>query len=236
MDVSVADDRDPATPLDGPNRALYSEKQSTLISGASDVSDYGDELAAIRRMMDDAQHATEDNGKYFVTWGGLTSVGLLATYVAVVRKAPFPALWVAWAVLVALGWILSVRWGQRDEARARARTIASTMVAESWAGIGIAVTVLVFAGAASGTIPPQALPGVVSALIGAGTFASASVYRQLPLRVIALLWWAGALVMLLRPGVYSILLMGALVLALLVGPGLLLWMRARAAERSADAA
>ena len=56
------------------------------------MTDYGDELAAIRRMMDDAQHATEDNGKYFVTWGGLTSVGLLATYVAVVRKAPFPAL------------------------------------------------------------------------------------------------------------------------------------------------
>jgi hypothetical protein len=200
------------------------------------MADYADELAAIRRMMDEAQHATEDNGKYFVTWGILTIVGLVATYITIVHDAPFRVLWIAWAALVTLGWLLGARWGRRDHARARAHTIASTMVAESWAAIGISLTVLVFAGATSGTISPQAVPGIVCALMGSGTFTSASVYRQLPLRAMALVWWTGALVMLLRPGAYTILLMGALMLALFVGPGLLLWTRARASRSPADPA
>jgi hypothetical protein len=200
------------------------------------MADYADDLAAIRRMMDDAQHATEDNGKYFVAWGALTIAGLVATYVALSRAAPLRALWIAWAALVAVGWLLGLRWGRRDRARARARTVAATLVGDSWSATGICLTILVFAGATSGTIAPLALPGVVGALMGAGTFASASVYRQLPLRAMAVAWWAGALVMLLRPGAYTILLMGALVLALFVGPGLVLWTRARAGPRPADAA
>jgi hypothetical protein len=200
------------------------------------MADYGDELAAIRRMMDDAQRATQDNGKYFVTWGALTVVGLVATYITVSRAAPLRGLWIAWAVLVALGWLLGLRWARRDHARARAHTLASTLVGDNWAAVGVCLMVLVFAGATSGTISPLALPGVVCALLGSGTFASAAVYRQLPLRAMALVWWAGALVMLLRPGAYTILLTGALVLALFVAPGLVLWTRARAGRSPADAA
>jgi hypothetical protein len=66
--------------------------------------------------------------------------------------------------------------------------------------------------------------------MGAGMFGSASVYRQLPLRLMAVAWWAGSLVMLLRPGVYTIPLMAVMVLALFVAPGLVLWTRARAAR------
>ena len=195
-----------------------------------------DDIAAIRRMMDEAQHTIDDNGKYFVVWGTLTVAGLVATYLTVTRQAPLRTLWIAWAVLVALGWLTRLRWVRHDEARAKARTVASTMVAESWAATGIALTILVFAGATSGTIPPQAVPGVACALIGAGSFASAHVYRQLPLRAIAIAWWIGAVVMLVRPGTYTILLMAAMVLALLIAPGLLLWTRARADRPRADRA
>ncbi len=200
------------------------------------MAGHGEELAAIRRMMDEAQRSIEDNGKYFVTWGALTIVGLVATYITVTRDAPLRTLWIAWAMLVALGWLLGAWWGRRDRARAPARTIASTMVADNWSAMGLALTLLVFAGAASGTISPRAVPGVVCALIGSGTFASASVYRQPPLRAMALGWWAGAAVMLLRPGVYTILLMAAMVLVLFVVPGVLLWTRARADRARADAA
>ena len=198
------------------------------------MTDLGDELVAIRRMMDEAQRAIEDNGKYFVTWGVLTIVGLVATYATVTGDAPIRTLWIAWAALVALGWLLGARWGRRDDGPAR--TIASTMVADGWSAVGIALSVLVFAGAVSGTLPPQAVPGVASALLGSGAFASASAYRQLPLRAMALVWWVGAIVMLLWPGAYTILLMTAMVLVLFVAPGLLLWARVRANRARVDAA
>lgn len=194
------------------------------------------ELEAIRRMMDEAQRATDDDGRYFVSWGLLTVAGLAATYVTVTQHASLRALWIAWAALIALGWALGVGFGRRDRDRAPVRTIAATMVAESWAGIGLGMMVLAFAGAATGTIPAHAVPGVISALMGSGTFAGASLYRQLPLRALALAWFAGAVLMLLRPGVYTILLMAAMVLALFVLPGLLLWTRARGRHPGADAA
>ena len=200
------------------------------------MADADHELSAIRRMMDEAQRAPEDDGRYFVSWGLITIAGLGATYLTVTQHASGRTLWIVWAALIALGWALVLGFSRRDHARAPVRTIAATMVAESWAGIGIGMTVIVFAGAASGTIPALAVPGVICALMGSGTFAGASLYRQLPLRILALAWWAGAAVILLRPGVYTILLMAAMVLALFVVPGALLWTRSRGRKPGADAA
>ncbi|HUF26431.1 MAG TPA: hypothetical protein VMM18_05545 [Gemmatimonadaceae bacterium] len=190
-----------------------------------------DELAAIRRLMTDAQRSIEDDGRHFLLWGLVTIIGLVATWVAIRWRLPAHWLWLTWAGLIAAGSVLALRWARRGRARAAVRSIAGSLVADIWAGVSIGLGILVFAGAASGSIAPAATSGVVAALLGVGAFASSSVYRQLPLRAMALVWWAGAAVMLLWPGMYTILLMAALVLALLVAPAAVLRARARDAAR-----
>jgi hypothetical protein len=191
-----------------------------------------DDLASIRALMDQAQRTLEDDGRYFVAWGLLTSAGLSATYLIVAQSWSLRAVWTLWAVLVAVGIAIGLHWGRRHRQRAAARTVASSMVSDTWTGVSLGLVVLTFAGGASGTIPPTAVPGVVSAVVGVGAFACSAMYRQLPLKLAALSWWAGGAAMLIWPGRYTILLMAALVLALLVAPGLVLAARARAARAS----
>lgn len=180
----------------------------------------------IRRLMEDSQRAVRENGIHYLAWGALTAAALVATYLLAGAGAASAIGWV-WMVAIALGWTISIAVGRRQRSEAPVRTLAGRLLGAIWVGCGITLTLLGFVGSATGAIPGGSLQGILASVIGIGYFASSFVYGSATWRYLAAGWWAGAAVMLVWPGAYTLLLLAALVVALEVIPGMLLYVRSR---------
>lgn len=185
-----------------------------------------EELALIRRLMEESQRVIGDHAWPFIVWGLLITVALVLTYGVVALGWPLGLGWV-WGLPMGAGWVLSVWLGWRGRARTPAHTAAGQILAGIWIGFGIAMTLLFFAGYFGGALPGRSIGGVAAMALGAAYFASGFVPGQSGLRQLAVGWWAGGLVMLLVPGTYTILLMAGLMVALQVVPGVVMYHRAR---------
>lgn len=184
------------------------------------------DLAVIRRLMEESQTAVAEDGRYFLLWGALTAVGLLGTWAAVAGVVALDPRWL-WGVLVGAGWIGSFWMGFRSGGRARVRTLGGRLIAVVWIACGITLTLIAAAGLLGGVVPVQALSGLVAVVIAGGFLASAVLTGQRWLGAVAAGWWLGGGVMLFVPGLYTLPLLAAMAIALHVVPGLVLRRQAR---------
>jgi hypothetical protein len=189
-----------------------------------------EDLAAIRRLMEDGQRVVNSAGPHFVAWGLLTSAALAATYVLAGRGETRLITW-AWAVAVGLGWLgslaLTVAEGRR--VRVRVRSATGRILGGVWTGTGVTMMLLGFAAPAGGGVDTAVITGVLAAVMGSGFFATGLLVGSRWMQGAAAAWWAGALGMLLRPGPHGLLVTAALVLVLQTLPGLWLMLRERRA-------
>lgn len=185
-----------------------------------------DDLAAIRRLMEDSQTAAADDGLHFLLWGVLTAAGLLGTYAAVTGAAAVDPRWL-WGVLLALGWAGSTWFGVRDARRARVRTLGRRLVAVVWIACGVTLTLIAAAGLLGGAVDPRALSGLVAVVIGGPFLATAALTGERWLGAVAAAWWLAGAVMLFVPGLYTLPLLAAMALAFEAAPGLVLHRRRR---------
>ncbi|HYR09689.1 MAG TPA: hypothetical protein VEQ60_18080 [Longimicrobium sp.] len=187
-----------------------------------------EDLAAIRRLMEDGQRVVNSAGPHFVAWGLLTSAALSATYVLAGRGETRLITW-AWAVAVGLGWLSSLALTVAEGRRARVRSATGRILGGVWTGTGITMMLLGFAAPAGGGVDTAVITGVLAAVMGSGFFSTGLLVGSRWMQGAAVAWWAGALLMLLRPGAYGLLVTAALVLALQTLPGLWLMLRERRA-------
>lgn len=181
------------------------------------------ELQYVRQLMAEGERSFQESGAHFLIWGVATAAGLALTWLAIRAAAPPPGwLWVGWAAVLLIACVGAVMAGRRENRRAPAHTLAGRMLGDVWGGIGVAILLLGLGGGAVGILPGPAIPVVVATLLGAGYFATASLYRKVPLRALALGWWTGAVAMAIWPGTHSVLVLALLVLVLEVAPGIVL--------------
>ena len=184
-----------------------------------------EEIAFIRRIMEESKRVTRDNGKYYIAWGIIVALGLFATYFAVIFKWRFIG-WL-WIILVGVGWLYSFIMGYRDRLKERAETFAGKVLAFTWIGCGIAMTILGFVGSWAGGIKLSALSAVMAAVMGIGYFVSSVVYPHGWLKYFAFGWWLGGIVMFIWPGPHTVLMLGFMVVLFQIVPGLILFMKYR---------
>jgi hypothetical protein len=187
------------------------------------------DLALIRRLLEDSRSVVVDRGKHFMIWGAVSVVGLLATYGAIVGAVAVAPRW-TWTGLVAAGWVASFVVGLRDGRSARVRTLASRLLGGVWLATGVTLTLIAASGLFGGVVPHVALPGVLSAVMGVAVLATSQLTGEGWLAWVAAGWWAGAAVMLFAPGLYTLLVMAVMALALMLVPGAVLYARSRRSD------
>ncbi len=217
----------PGGPPDSP---VPEDSHITHRKGAKsmDAPNAYEDLAMVRRLMEETRELVCEHGKHFIVWGLLMVVALLATYARLIDLAAVPVGWI-WAAAMGVGWLFSFWAGRRDAGQARVRTTAGRLLGGIWIGFGITATIIGVLGLYTAAIEPELLGGLMAALLGFGFFASSFVGRQRWLRWLALGWWAGSLAMLLWPGEHTLPLMAALIVALQVVPGVVIHTRGRPA-------
>lgn len=188
------------------------------------------DLAWIRRLMEDTRRATYVSGGYFIVWGIAIGLGLLATWLRIAghwQVSPFAS----WIACLALG-AAATFWLVRNERREPVEAPAGRLIGQVWLAMGVSVLVLFFAGVGSGTLDGALMPALACTLTGGAVFLTGTLSGLGWLRGLAGAWWLGATAMLIWPGVHVLLLMGVMLLALYVIPGVVL-IRLRRAGASA---
>lgn len=189
-----------------------------------------EDLAYLRQLIEDTRQATYVSGQYFIVWGVAVGLGLVATWLGLRGELPI-SIFLAWIICMAaggLGTFLLVR----AECNLPVQTHASRVIGKVWMTMGISMMVLFFAGAATGRIDGHLMLPLSCLLIAGPFYVTGLLARLYWMQFLAFAWWLGAAVMLLWPGMYNLLLMGLLLFALYVVPGIILVRMNLRAERS----
>lgn len=185
-----------------------------------------EDLALIRRLMEDGRREVVDRGKHFIIWGVVPAVGAALTYAYVSGAGVPDPVWV-WAGLLVVGWVASLVVGWRDSRTARVQTLARRLLSGVWVSMAVSLTVIGLAGMFGSVLNYRALPGVLSVVMAAPVLVTMLLTGERWLGLVATGWWVGGAVMLFVPGGYTLLLLAAMSLALLALPGFVLNAKAR---------
>lgn len=189
------------------------------------------DLAYIRQVMEDTRRAAYVSGGYFIVWGIVIGLGLVGSWLTATGAWQVSPL-LYWAVCLALGGagtFLLVRAEMREPVCAP----AGRLIGMVWASMGISMLIIFFIGVGSGTLGGQHMSALSSALVGGAVFMTGTLAGLPWLRNLSIGWWAGSAVMFAWPGLYVLLLMGVMLFALYVIPGVIL-IRMKRAARSAS--
>jgi hypothetical protein len=180
--------------------------------------DAQEQLDFIKKVMEETRREITGDSIDFMRWGIITVIGLLATYCYIVFRLPWEHIWLIWAGLVAVGWILSIRTFMRVR-KARATSYTGKLVWKIWGGCGVAFCILGFVGPMSGAYSPDYIVAVLSAVMGAAYYGTSAIFGSRWLRVFAVGWWCGSVVMFLFPVVQMLLVFAAMMIAFQIIPG-----------------
>lgn len=197
-----------------------------------------EDLALIRRIMEETRQEVTDRGRHLVIWGAISTAGLLATWWAALGRGGVDPVLV-WTGLLAAGWTASLYVGWRDGRRARVRTAGRRFLSGVWLAAAVTLTLVGVAGMFGEVLSNRSLPGVLSAILAMPILLTSHLTGERWLSWVAAGWWLGGAVMLFVPGVYALPLMAGMALLLMAVPGGVLNARAsarRAAESVRDGA
>ncbi|MEP7235474.1 MAG: hypothetical protein ABI778_09285 [Ignavibacteriota bacterium] len=196
-----------------------------------------EELAFIRKVMEDSRSSYVDDGKPKIVWGAIVAAAMLYTYMQALADSDLYVSWV-WIGLSVLGWAY-IFWNKsKRETDSKSRTYTGKIIGAIWGGCGAAVALVVMLTMVElalehhPIIHPVALCPLTALIIGIAYFLDGTV-RVVPwVRNLALAWWVGAIAMFYWPSVHVLLLYSVMVIAFQFVPGVVLL---RKSQRSTQA-
>jgi hypothetical protein len=203
-------------------------------SSVSSVSPQ-EELAYIRRIIDDSRMAFVEDGKPYIAWGIIVALGMIFSYVSALMERDLGTGYV-WIALTIIGWIYVFLYARKKEKASRAKSIIDRVQDATWGVVGSMiglVIALIFIGQALNIpdmpgIHPIYICFITAVLVGIGYYLSGTVTEVRWLRNIAYAWWAGSVVMYLWPSVHVLALYAVMIIAFQVVPGIILYRKYRA--------
>jgi len=181
-----------------------------------------DSLNYIKQIIEDTKKTTVDNGKGFIIWGILISLGLILTYVSIKINLYSYNLYI-WIVLIGFGWAYTIFDNLTNKKKKSVRTYTDKVVCSVWTSLGIVMTIMGFIATSVGAIQGVFLTAFMSLQVGTGFFITATIFKQFYMYVIAIIWWIGAIIMMIFPGLYVLPLMGSMMFFFQVVPGIYIY-------------
>lgn len=189
-----------------------------------------EDLAFIRKIMDESSSFAEAGGDYFVIWGAVTGIAMLTTWAIASRYLPGTGqmIWGVWVVALVMGLLLSA-WRGRRKARPPVSNSANRQIGAVWFAVGMPMLLLFFVGQSYELLRAQAIPATAAALLGTGIYLTGTLAKIGWLRNLAFIWWLASIALMLVQGATVFLVYALLVFTLYVLPGIKLNQMARRA-------
>jgi len=191
-----------------------------------------EEIALIKRVIEESREFTFNIGKNITIWGILISIAIFGSYGAIVNGYTRLSIWI-WAVTIGGGWIFSIISGIREKSKTRNYGVKT--ISFVWTSCGIAMTILGFAGTISGGIEDWAVAPVIATIMGTGFAGTAFVQELRWVMYVAVAWWLGALFMFFIKGYETLLIFGAMMILFEVLPGIIFHSQWKNKQQNAEA-
>ena len=177
-----------------------------------------DELQFIKKIIEDSKASIVYNGKDYIVWGSLVTLGLLLDYSAYVFKLNINFILLL-SVIIGLGWIFSFFSYKKRKIECTPKTFSGKILGGVWLATGTAMTIVGFIGIPSGAVPGQSVSAVLSIFLGMAFMIAGFIHNETWMKYLSLGWWIGAVYMFYFPGIHTIFVMALMLLCFQVIPG-----------------
>lgn len=193
-----------------------------------DRQDAMEEIALIRRVIDESRRFAMDSGKYYLLWGALVTAAIFAEYWMFVNhtRSTAASAWV-WIITIGIGWLVSMIWGFQGASKRSGWPIGAKLVGLVWLSSGISMTILGFVATASGALQSWALCPVIAVVMGSGYAISGLIYRLRWVSLVGVAWWLGSLVMFWIKGIAVLPIFGIMMILFQIVPGLVFYRKSK---------
>jgi hypothetical protein len=180
-----------------------------------------EDLAFIRKVINDTRQCFIYDGKSFIIWGILVIIGQIANYFTIIYGvAKYD--WYMWTALALVGWFWSIWEYRQKRITVKAITITERAINAVWGSCGITMMILIFLAPAIKVYNVAFVDPMVCSILGIAYFTTGTLSFKW-MRYNAFGWWLGALIMFIWPGLYEMLFLPALLLVLQVIPGFVMY-------------
>lgn len=186
-----------------------------------------DDLAYIRKIMEETRKTVVLNGTGFIVWGLLLLLGLLGNWVLATADEPGWSIYSLWGAVVVVGWTFSLLHFRHKGKARRASNPAGRLMGGVWLSCSIAMVLMVFVGIPAGIVAPEATAGLCAAVVGIGVFLSGTLMGTPWVRNLAFGWWIGSAAAFIFRGALPILIFASLIVVLYLIPGIILNLQLR---------
>jgi len=197
-----------------------------------------DELAFIKKVIQDSRRVAVYNGIDYIVWGILVALGMFLSVALIWFKLEHKfGSWtqlVLWILVMGGGWIFSLVRHYRNNATERVHTMSGTILSMLWLACGITIMTFIFVGAPFEQVNPTP---AIAAVLGIGFLVSGVLLDFVYFKLAAIGWWLGSLLMFYLNSPWArpkglnfhidMLLFGTMMILFQVVPGIILYRRWR---------
>lgn len=180
-------------------------------------------IEEIRRMLKETEEEVRQiaiNGvDYQILWGFLVLIGLGLNFLFIKARL-FIWIPIEWFLIMVLGWFFSSRLTKREFKRTGIITFVGKVEGIVWFATSIGIVLVILFGWISKFFDPVLIPAFIAILVGNAFFISSFLFSSRISSLISPLWWIGAIVMVINPGIALFLYIGLVMLTMIV-PGLI---------------
>jgi hypothetical protein len=185
------------------------------------------EIAFIKKVIQDSRMAVVDNGIEYIVWGLLVALGMFGSVALThFRMISHDGSWVGWVLWIAVmgaGWTFSLIRHLRLWRHDPTETLANRILRAIWLCCGIAIMILIFVHGATVARDPGP---AIALVLGIGFIMSGMLMDFAPLRWAGVCWWVGSVALLfIHSDQLELLVFGGMTIMLQVLPGVLLYRR-----------
>lgn len=185
-----------------------------------------EEIAYIKNIINDSKRIIKDDGKGFIIWGILVTIGMLLTYfLTYFNEHTYD--WLIWPVVIGIGWIYTLITEIKRVKRSKVTTFAGKILGALWFSSGIAMTVIGFLGGYTGAYSGVYITPLISNVLGISYLVSGVLYGKKWISLLSVGWWLGASVMFIWPGLYTLLLFSGMMIFFQTIPGIILYRQSK---------
>ena len=181
-----------------------------------------EEIALIRRVMEESRRFAFDNGKYYLTWGIIITMAIFAQYAVILTKNESVSSWI-WIVAVCLGWIISIVMGMREPSKLGGWPVGAKLISLIWISSGVSMMIIGFVGPMTGALHDWAICPAIATVMGGAYTVSSLVYRMKWVTMVGIAWWVGALVMFAVKGIATLPIFGTMMILFQIVPALVFY-------------
>lgn len=183
------------------------------------------ELAVIRKIMEDSRRIRIGSAKPALVWGTLVFLGIAFSYLNYFfLKLRVSELYI-WSGIMASGWAYQIYHIRSLSREARVKTFSGRILRNLWNSALLSLTLVFFVPWLSSSIPFFVAVGVIALILGNAFYVDGVICGSNLTKYCAAGWWLGGIAIFFAPAFYNGIIFAGLLGLFQIIPGIILYKR-----------